>query len=157
MGDEDMNKKIIIGSILAVTLLTLVSFSSAVGYNVVKNTKEEIFKDEYDGFTPIALIFQLISKLRNHKDIENVETEDDVLQIIEGDEELNSIVEQLSNEDCACEDDSSKLESVFPIICILLFPLYIISWNAFWFRIADIPILIMMQIGYFFGCDWVNK
>jgi len=100
-----MKKKILIGSIIAVVLLTLVSFSSVVGYSSVKsNPDNTIITDEYDSYTPIQLMFQLISKLRNHKDIQNVDTEDDVLKIIEGDEELNSIYEQLSVDDCGCGD-----------------------------------------------------
>jgi len=101
-----MNKKIIIVSILAVALLTLVSFSSVVGYSSVKsNSDNTIITDEYDNPTPIQLVFQLISKIRNHKDIQNIKTEDDVLRIIEEDEELNNIFEQLSENDCDCEDD----------------------------------------------------
>ena len=43
-----MKKKILIGSIIAVALLTLVSFSSVVGYSSVKNTQEEIITSEWD-------------------------------------------------------------------------------------------------------------
>jgi len=61
-----MNKKIIIGSIIAVVLLTLVSFSSVVGYSSVKsNPSNTIITDEYDSYTPIILVLQLIAKLRN--------------------------------------------------------------------------------------------
>ena len=125
-----MNKKILIGSILAVVLLTLVSFSSVVGYSSVKsNPSNTIITDEYDNATPIQLVFQLMTKLRNHKDIESVETEDDVIRIIEEDEELNSIYEQLSveDDDCGCEDDSSTLEWRFPVLCTFLYPLWIIA------------------------------
>ncbi len=91
-----MKKKILTGCILAVALLTLVSFSSVVGYNVVKNTQEEIITDEYEDYTPIALVFQLISKLRDYKDIKNVE--------IESDAELSGIIEKLKSFDCGCEE-----------------------------------------------------
>jgi len=53
-------------------------------------------------------------------------SEDDVLQIIEGDEELNTIYEQLSVEDCGCEDESS-LEWRYPVLCTFLYPFFIIS------------------------------
>ena len=122
-----MNKKILIGSILAVALLTLVSFSSVVGYNSVKsNPSNTIITDEYDNATPIQFVLQLITKLRNHKDIQNVETEDDVLRIIEDDEEIKSIYEQISDEDCGCEDEST-LEGNFPIICTILYPVFIFA------------------------------
>jgi len=122
-----MKKKILIGSIIAVVILVLVSFSSVVGYSSVKsNPDNTIITDEYDNATPIQLALQLIAKLGNHKDIENVESEEDVLQIIEGDEELNSIYEQLSVEDCGCEDDSTRLWN-FPVICTILFPFAILA------------------------------
>jgi hypothetical protein len=47
-----MKKKILIGSIIAVSLLTLVSFSSVVGYNSVKNTQEENI--QYDHIRKIS-------------------------------------------------------------------------------------------------------
>jgi len=72
--------------------------------------------------TPIVLVLQLINKLRNHKDIQNIQTEDDVLRIIEGDEELNSIYEQLSGNDCGCEEEISIVDfKDNPIICSILF------------------------------------
>ena len=123
-----MKKKILIGSIMAVVILTLVSFSSVVGYSSVKSDLD-ISVEEDATPTPIVLVFQLIAKLRNHKDIENVETEEEVLQIIEGDEELNSIVEQLSVEDCGCDDDSSDLGWNYPVTCIVLW--YLLSFFAF--------------------------
>ena len=113
-----MKKKILIGSIIAVVLLTLVSFSSVVGYNSVKsNPSNTIITDEYDSYTPIQLVFQLISKLRNNKEIQQlvvddeVDIQDEIASIIESDKELNSIVEQLSFEDCGCDDTSEDFTS----------------------------------------------
>jgi len=143
-----MKKKILIGSIIAVALLTLVSFSSVVGYNSVKDTQEEIIKDEYEGYTPIALVLQLISKLHNHKDIENVETENDVLQIIEGDAELNIIVEKLKSFGCGCEDETESqidnetickilgILSIIPFLRVLLtgsYGIFGLILDYFWF------------------------
>jgi len=74
--------QLFIGSILVVVLLTLVSFSSVVGYSSVKsNPSNSIITDEYDSYTPLELALQLIAKLGNHKDIENVETEDELSTI----------------------------------------------------------------------------
>ena len=138
-----MKTKLIVGSIIAVALLTLVSFSSVVGYSSVKNTQEEIITDEYDSYTQIQLVFQLISKLRNHKDIENVETENDVLQIIESDEELNSIVEQLSVEDCGCEDEETT-EGEYPIIiCLILLVIFAVALNS-----SPFPVGLLVLISY---------
>jgi len=123
-----MKKKILIGSIIAVVILTLVSFTSVVGYNSVKsNPSNTIITDEYDSYTPIQLVFQLMTKLRNHKDIENVETEDEILQVIESDEELNSIFEQLSGNDCDCEDENLPLKFPFIFICFTLVPFLFIA------------------------------
>jgi len=152
-----MNKKILIGSIIAVVLLTLVSFSSVVGYSSVKsNPSNTIITDESDSYTPIILVLQLIAKLRNHKDIQNIETEDDVLRIIEGDEELNSIVEQLSGDDCGCEDDNPTWERIwpFPIICLLLWPLVMISVLGYFRTDIVLPALIMGILGEIFNCSW---
>jgi len=154
-----MKKKILIGSILAVALLTLVSFSSVVGYSSVKsNPSNTIITDEYDSYTPIKLVFQLIAKLRNHPNIQNVETEDEILQIIEGDEALNSIYEELSAYgDCGCEDDTTPLEWKYPVICLLIFPL---TWVALYlYFVGGFSWLswlaeIVGVIGYTLDCFW---
>jgi len=153
-----MNKKILIGSIIAVVLLTLVSFSSVVGYsNVKSNPSNTIITDEYDNATPIQLVFQLIAKLRNHPNIQNVESEDDVLQIIESDEELNSIYEQLSNndDDCGCEDDSSTLEWRFPVICMLLFPIFVLGLIVYMMGQNDLILVIVLVLGMPLNCRWI--
>ena len=150
-----MNKKILIGSIIAVALLTLVSFSSVVGYSSVKsNPSNTIITDEYDNPTPIQVVFQLIAKLRNHKDIENVETEDDVLQIIKDDEELNSIVEQLSVDDCNCGEDVTPFEWGYPIICFIFgFPLILLALLAYAAGQPGVGALVGV-FGAIFNCFW---
>jgi len=159
-----MKKKILIGSIIAVVLLTLVSFSSVVGYSSVKsNPSITIITDEYDSPTPIQLVLQLITKLRNHKDIQNAESEDEVLRIIEGDEELNSIYEQLSADDCDCisETDSNvELQDKYPVICYLLFLLYYPIFLIFGilpfdllFILIEIPILFLALS---LDCSWMD-
>jgi len=154
-----MNKKIRIGSIIAVVLLTLVSFSSVVGYSIVKNTQDEIITDEYDSYTPIQLVFQLISKLRNHKEIQElvvddeVDIQDEIASIIENDEELNTIVERLKSFDCGCEDESTT-ELEFPIICELLLLMYYVTamlYFLFGFSYFD----LVEGIADLLGCWWV--
>jgi len=151
-----MKKKILIGSILAVALLTLVSFSSVVGYSSVKsNPSNTIITDEYDSYTPIQLVFQLISKLRNHNDIQNVETEDEILQIIEGDEKLNAIVEKLKNFDCGCEEDTTRLWN-FPVICFLLFPIAMIAIMIAFMGGNTLLGEILGFIGLALNCFWTR-
>ena len=152
-----MKTKILIGSIIAVALLTLVSFSSVVGYNVVKDTQEEIITDEYEEYTPIALVLQLIFKLRNHKDIENVESEEDVLEIIESDAELSGIIEKLKSFGCGCEDANTN-ETVFLVICsILFFPSMIVAL----YRSAGMPLpfltYILTGLNDLFNCGWLYE
>ena len=104
---------------------------------------KKINQKSIDTATPIALVLQLIAKLRNHKDIQNVETENDVLQIIESDEELNSIVEQLSVEDCGCEDEETT-EGEYPIIiCLILFVIFAVALNS-----SPFPVGLLVLISY---------
>jgi hypothetical protein len=148
-----MKTEILIGCILAVALLTLVSFSNVVGYNVVKDTQEEIIKDEHEDYPPISLVLQLISKLRNHKDIENVETENDVLEIIESDVELSDIVEELESYRCGCGDETS-LGWSFSVICLVLYPtLYVYLFFDLMLHIT-LPMDIIILIGEIFNCFW---
>jgi len=124
------------GLAVAVILLFIgVAFTSSINANVSKSSLETIADVDVkeENATPIVLVLQLMTKLRNHKDIENVETEEDVFQIIEGDEELNSIYEQLSGSDCGCEDDTTPLEWG---ICVLLVP-----WLAF-------ALMLLLMGGY---------
>jgi len=78
-----MKKKILIGSIIAVALLTLVSFSSAVGYRSVENNPDA---------TPIDFELQRIRDLAHSIDlweiIVNPDTSIDTL------EEISTIIEE---------------------------------------------------------------
>jgi len=108
------------GLVVAVILLFI---GVAVAPNINADVNKPIIDTPIEDVapTPIVLALQLMTKLRNHKDIQNVETEDDVLQIIESDKELKSIFEQLSDEDCGCEDNPTW-ERIwpFPFICIFI-------------------------------------
>jgi hypothetical protein len=123
---------------------------------VKSNPSNTIITDEYDNATPIQLVFQLISKLRNHPNIQNVETEDDVLQIIEGDEELNSIVEKLKSFDCGCEDDyKPELERRrWWIVCMFLAPIWIFSVLLTWVTGQTFLEDIVYPISKIFNCGF---
>jgi len=116
------------GLAVAVILLFIGLALTPTTYGDFDKPDIEVIEEDVEP-TPIVLVLQLMTKLRSNKDIQYVETEDDVLQIIEGDEELNSIVEQLSGEDCGCEDDyKPELEGRrWWIVCIFLFPIWFIS------------------------------
>lgn len=67
-----MKKKILIGSIFAVALLTLVSFSSVVGYSSVKNTQEEIITDEWDFEYCKDYLFETLVEISNNEDVKDL-------------------------------------------------------------------------------------
>ena len=67
-----MNKKILIGSIIAVALLTLVSFTSVVGYQSVKNTQEEIITSEYDFEYCKDYLFETFVEISNNEDVKDL-------------------------------------------------------------------------------------
>ena len=122
-----MKKSPLIGISIAVAcVIVLVSFANVVGVQTVESSNHTLVRGDSKS---IVLAFQLINKLRNYPDIQNVETEDEILQIIEGDEELNSIVEKLKSFDCGCEGDyKPELERRrWWIVCIFLFPIWLIS------------------------------
>ncbi|GAH13184.1 unnamed protein product, partial [marine sediment metagenome] len=134
------------------------SFSSVVGYSSVKsNPSNTIITDEYDNPTPIVLVLQLMAKLRNHKNIQNVETEEDVFQIIEGDEELNAIVEKLKSYDCGCKEENIEFEWPFPVLCIFLLPFF--NWGIRLYAVFNIEWfwVFMGEIGLIFNCWWAGK
>ena len=147
---------------LAVTVILLfigVAFTSSINANVSKSSVEPIADVDVkeDVATPIQLVFQLIAKLRNHKDIQNVETEEDVLQIIESDEEIKSIYEQLSGNDCGCEEDISTLERIwtFPFICYVIGVPFFMLGLLLAMTIGDPTIWTLAGIfGYMFNCFW---
>jgi len=161
-GKGKMKKKILIGSIIAVALLTLVSFSSVVGYSSVENTQDNIIiTDEYDSYTPIQLVFQLISKLRNNKEIQQLVADDEVdiqkeiSNIVERDDELNNLIEEIKGLDCGCEEDSSELGGSFSFICWILFPFIFLG-----ILLLPIPIIgrlfidLLGVIGNALNCFW---
>ena len=68
-----MNKKILIGSILAVVLLTLVSFSSVVGYSSVKsNPSNTIITDEWDFEYCKDYLFETLVEISNNEDVNDL-------------------------------------------------------------------------------------
>jgi len=147
------------GLAVAVILLFIgVAFAPTINANVSKSSLEpivdvDVIEEDVATATPIQLVFQLIAKLRNHKDIQNIESEDDVLKIIEGDDELNSIVENLKSFDCGC-DDATPTRWNFPVLCLLLVPLWILAFGIF-VRSGEFTLFfIVSTIGSILNCFW---
>jgi len=67
-----MKKKILIGSIIAVVLLVLMSFSSVVGYSSVKNTQKEIITSEYDFEYCKDYLFETLVEISNNEDVNDL-------------------------------------------------------------------------------------
>jgi len=148
-----MKKKILFGSIIASVLLVLLCFSSSITADVNESVIDNLAKEKTPR-TPLALAFQLINKLHNHPDIQNVETEEDLLLIIDSDEELNSIYDQLSGDDCDCEDDTTPFEWPYPIICLVFgFPLILLALLA-WAGGESWVGEMVGVFGYMFNCFW---
>ena len=113
-----MKKLLVVGVIV---LFLGLAIAPSINANINRQSLEptpDIDVLDYDDYTPIQLVFQLIAKLsRNgeiHKLVEETDNEvdiqDEISRIIEGDEELNIIVEKLKSFDCGCEDDNPELE-----------------------------------------------
>ena len=157
-----MKKKILIGSILAVALLTMVSFSSVVGYNSVKSDLDISVEEDA---IPIEFksqrIRDLVKSIDLWKIIVNpdavVETLEEISTILE-EEDVRNYIEKSSEEDCGCEDESTT-ELEFPMICNLLFPFWVIA--ALIFSVSNqmfgtILFVTMVQIGLDLNCYWIN-
>jgi len=140
------------------TLVILLFLGLAVSTSIYadrdKVSIETTTEFDYDGYTHIQLVFLLINKLRYYKGVEYVESEDDVLQIIEDDAELSGIVEEVKSFDCGCVENS--LDWKFPIICNILYPIKEIASNIWKIGGFLIPIYIMVFLGTIFNCYWLD-
>lgn len=151
-----MKKKILIGSIIAVVILTLVSFSSVVGYSSVENNPDA---------APIEFELQRIRDLVQTIDLRKiivnpdavVDTLEEISSILE-EEDVRNYIEKSSDEDCGCEDDSSDFEWFFPVICTLLLPAWTIAGIILLLSNGMIwqPVEIMAQIGLPLNCYWLG-
>jgi len=68
-----MNNKILLGSIIAVVILTLVSFSSVVGYSSVEsNPDNTIITDEWDFEYCKDYLFETLVEISNNEDVNDL-------------------------------------------------------------------------------------
>ena len=106
------------GLAVAVILLFIgVAFTSSINANVSKPVLESVPDiDVKEDATLIEFEVQRIRELVQSIDLRKIIVNPDA--VVDTLEEISTIIEE--NEDCGCGDDSSKLEGVFPIICILL-------------------------------------
>lgn len=69
---------------------------------------------------------------------------------------LNKEIKQLLNFKCDCENNNSTRWS-FPVLCIILLPLFAISAGFLILGISEIPIDIMMIFGFILNCFWYQE
>jgi hypothetical protein len=167
-----MQKGIFISiNIIAVILLVLGSLTNVVGFQVAQSSNQKMMKDDID---LKKLLFQTILDIANNKEIQSIiqkfeikgspisfqqllgRLQKDIIGAIEKNDALNGRLKQLSDLPCDCEKDYTTRWS-FPILCILLFPLFIFSFMlSFKFHI-DEPINILMFIGStYLNCFWTH-
>jgi len=117
-------------------------------------------KDQLSHMYYIGLILsKMISKSRIHSIIEkyqlnNPGVQKEITIIIEKDTTLNGEISQLSNSKCDCEKDNSTDWS-FPVICMLLFPIFVIAF-ALWLTHINTQFVVLIEnIGTKLNCFWM--
>ncbi|DAC71808.1 MAG TPA: hypothetical protein DSN98_08465 [Thermoplasmata archaeon] len=118
-------------------------------------TSQVLTKNQLKHMYFVGLILsKIISKSKIHSIVEqyqvnNQEMQKEIIAVIEKDATLNSEIAQLSNTKCDCEKENTIRWS-FPILCLLLLPLYLFS------VINNIVFLreIMTTIGLTLNCSW---
>ncbi|MDH7507481.1 MAG: hypothetical protein QHH15_06850 [Candidatus Thermoplasmatota archaeon] len=77
----------------------------------------------------------------------------EIINIIEKNDVFNKEIEQLSDLPCECEKDKTTGWG-FPIICTLLFPLFLFSFMLYFKFNIDYPLIIIGTIGWILNCFW---
>ena len=132
------------GLAVAVILLFIGVALTPTTYADVDKPELEVIEEDATP-TPIVLVLQLITKLRNHKEIQNIE--DDV--------ELNGIIEELKSFDCGCEDEETT-EGEYPIIiCLILFVIFAVASNSSPFPVGPL-VLISYGIAEKLNCPFTT-
>jgi len=117
-------------------------------------------------------LLETIKDLANNKEIQDIIQKSDVkgspirfqqllgrlqkeiIGAIEKNDVLNKRLKQLQDLPCNCEKDNNTTRWSFPVICTLLFPLWIIAFAlAFKFNI-EYPMIIIGTIGWGLHCFW---
>jgi hypothetical protein len=118
-------------------------------------TKQQIRQMYFLGL----ILSKVISKSRIQSmigmyQLQNPITQEGIRGVIEKDESLRNEITQLQNSECDCENDNA-IEWRFPVICILLSPLWIVA--AILAIISDYGFYFVETIGYIgmkLNCFW---
>ena len=118
-------------------------------------TKSQIKQMYFFGLIPTTCISKSKIHTMVHKyQFFNTEMQKEISVIIEKDATLNAKIAQLQNSECDCENKDTPLSGNSPILCLLLFPLFvfgkilIIGYGIF---LLD---TVMMIIGSILNCFW---
>ena len=151
-----MKKYLVLGVILLFVGLAISPSINADNDKLFIKKISDTDKFDYDGYTPIQLVFLLINKVHNYKDIQYIESEEDVLQIINSDAELNGIIEELKSYSCGCKEENIEFEWPFPVLCIFLLPFH--NWGIRLYAVFNIEWFLefMLDIGLIFNCWWAG-
>ena len=78
----------------------------------------------------------------------------EIIGAIEKNDTLNGRIKQLSDLPCDCEKDNSNRLWHFPVICLFLFPLFILAFGLAIRFNYDYPLVIIGTIGWKLDCFW---
>jgi hypothetical protein len=154
------NNKEIQGIILKSQITREGFFNSDVKFSLF-NTPV-LTKNQLKHMYLIGLILsKIISKSRMHSILERYQMNNQVVQklitfVIEKDATLNTEMTLLQNSKCDCENDITKplWTSSVPILCLLLFPLWIFSVGLILISDIYLPFYILGTIGIVLNCFW---
>lgn len=106
-----------------------------------------------------SMLSKIISKSRIHSMLEQYQVSNPGMQkeisaVIEKNPIINREITQLSNSECDCENEKTMNWS-FPVICTLLFPLFVICFIiALFYDFIFWPAVIIDYIGLALNCFW---
>lgn len=156
------------GLAIAVVLLFIgVAFAIPINANVSKSSLEPVSNievlEEEDG-APIEFELQRIRELINTIDLHKMIVETDVVidalveisTIIEENQDVIDYIEKTSDEDCGCEDESTDLEWMFPVVCTLLYPLSVIAGVLFLLFHIRLFYDLIWPLGTELNCFWAS-
>jgi len=81
----------------------------------------------------------------------------EIIGVIEKNEVLNERLKQLSDLPCDCEKDNTIRLWHFPVLCTLLFPLFILAFGSFVKWGEEWPLKVMGVIGFMLDCFWYRN
>jgi hypothetical protein len=104
------------------------------------------------------ILSKIISKSKIHSMVERLQVNNqgigkEINAVIEKDVNLNREMTQLSNTKCDCENDKTMNWS-FPVLCTLLFPLFMFSVVLFATHINLNMVFVIDNIGNKLNCFW---